>query len=394
MGARVDADRIAAIETFVVTLPRDEPYLGALRAGETPNARGYFVRRGNRTVYPVFDRTVLVKATCASGAVGWGETYGIVAPGAVVAIVEDLLAPFCVGRDPRDAESIHDDLYDLMRVRGHAGGYYGDALAGVDIAIWDLAARLAGKPLVELLGGKRRERIRAYVSGLPKATLPARVDFAAAWVAKGFDAVKFAAVVADDGEFAEMAALREALGPGIAIMADLHWRYDASTAIETIRRLDEHDLRFAEAPCAPEDIEGLSRVAASVRPPVAAGEEWRTVHEARWRFERKALGIVQPEMGHTGVTEFLRIARLAHANGAPTIPHATIGVGVFQAASLHAAAALPDVPYHEYQHSVFDRMARYVRGDMACRDGWFHLPSGPGLGVEPAPELLKLAEKR
>lgn len=390
----MDPDRIASLETFVVTLPREIPYLGALRAGETANARGYFVRKGNRTVYPTFDRTVLVRATSASGAVGWGETYGIVAPGAVVAIVEDLLGPFCVGRLPRDAEAIHDDLYDLMRVRGHYGGYYGDALAGVDIAIWDLAARLAGKPLVELLGGRRRERVRAYVSGLPKPTLTERVDFAGEWIAKGFDAVKFASVVADDGEVAEMAALRAALGPKVAIMADLHWRHEAEAAIELIRRLDAHDLRFAEAPCAPEDIEGLARVAANVRPPVAAGEEWRCVHEARWRFERKALGVVQPEMGHTGVTEFLRIARLAHAHGAPTIPHATIGVGVFQAASLHASAALPDVPYHEYQHSVFDRMARHLRGDMACRDGWFHPPNGPGLGVEPAPELLKLAEKR
>jgi galactonate dehydratase len=312
-----------------------------------------------------------------------------VAPGAVVAIVEDLLGPFCAGRSAHDAAAIHDDLYDLMRVRGHSGGYYGDALAGVDIALWDLAARLAGKPLVELLGGRRRERVRAYLSGLPKPTLGERVDFAGAWIAKGFDAVKFASVVADDGEIAEMAALRKALGAKVAIMADLHWRYEADAAIELVRRLDEHDLSFAEAPCAPEDIEGLARVAANVRPPVAAGEEWRNVHEARWRFDRKALRIVQPEMGHTGVTQFMRIGELARGHGAPTIPHATIGVGIFQAASLHAAAALPDVPYHEYQHSVFDRMARHLRGDMRCERGFFSLPTGPGLGVEPDPSVFR-----
>jgi galactonate dehydratase len=73
------------------------------------------------------------------------------------------------------------------------------------------------------------------------------------------------------------------------------------------------------------------------------------------------------------------------------MPHASIGIGVFQAASLHAAATLPDVPYHEYQHSIFDKNLRYVETAMRCERGFFHLPEGPGLGTAPTEELLAAA---
>ena len=144
------SESIATVECFIVRVPRDEPYLGGLRPGESVNRRGYLVRQGNRSVYPTTDTSVLVKVTSRSGAVGWGETYGIVAAGAVTEIIDDLLGPMLEGRDPRDPGVLHEDLYDLMRVRGFFGGYYLDALAGVDIAIWDLAGKLAGVPLARL----------------------------------------------------------------------------------------------------------------------------------------------------------------------------------------------------------------------------------------------------
>lgn len=387
-------ETIVSVETFIISIPRDVPYLGALRTGESVNARGYFVRKGNRTAYPRTDMSVLVKVTGSSGAVGWGETYGIVAPGAVCEIIDDLLGPILVGRDPRDPGVLHEDLYDLMRVRGFFGGYYVDALAGVDIAVWDLAAKLAGVPLARLLGGIRETRIPAYVSGLPKPTLAARVAFAQEWVAKGFDALKFAAAVADDGELAEMKALREGLGPKPRIACDMHWKWTGLQAIKLIDAMEAHDLWFAEAPCQPEDIDGQAQVASSVRTSVALGEEWRTAYEYRPRFVRRCMDIVQPEMGHTGVTEFMKIARMAEAFHCKVIPHASIGIGIFQAASLHAAAALPNVPYHEYQHSIFDRNLRYVSGDMRCEAGLFHLPTGIGHGVEPTADVWQHVVRR
>jgi hypothetical protein len=96
-------DRIESVSAFVVEIPRDVPYLGPLRPGEFVNRRGYIVRQGNRTLYPTADRSVVLRITTEAGLTGWGETYGIVAPEAVRAIIEDVVAPVLEGRDPSAA---------------------------------------------------------------------------------------------------------------------------------------------------------------------------------------------------------------------------------------------------------------------------------------------------
>jgi galactonate dehydratase len=383
---------VASVEVFSLMQPRDTPYLGALRPGEATSASGYIVRRGNRTVYPTFDRSVLVRITTEAGTVGWGETYGIVAPGAVAAIVNDLLASFVIGRTAEDPSTVFDDLYDMMRVRGYSGGFYVDALAAIDIALWDIAGRESGVPLVELLGGGR-ETIPAYVSGLPERTLADRVALAYRWQDLGFDAFKFATPVADDGATAEMEGLRAALGPSARIAADMHWNQTPDEALALVAGMAPYNPWFVEAPVWPEDIDGLARVSHGTEIPVAVGEEWRTVWDMRHRIDRCRIAIVQPEMGHKGVTGFRRIGALAAERGIKVIPHATIGAGIFLAASLHTAANLPTLVAHEFQHSIFEPNRRLLEGDMDCRGGIYHLPTGPGLGVRPSEEALRLLQR-
>jgi len=385
------SERIASLEVFIVEIPRDVPYLGALGPGEAVNAHGYFVRAGNRTVYPVTDRSILLKLVTESGAIGWGETYGIIAPRATTEIILDLFAPFLIGRDPRDPAVIHDDLRDMMRVRGSAAGFYGDALAAVDIALWDTAAKLAGLPLARMLGGVRRTEIPAYLSGLPKPTLAERVALAEEWAARGFTAFKFAAAVSEEGELAELAALRSALGPEAGIGIDLHWRYTAAEAVRLAHRLAPLDPLFIEAPVAPEDAHGLRAVAAASPVPVAAGEEWFSAHEVAARLPGPA--VLQPEMGHTGVTEFLRIAELASAHHLRLMPHATVGLGIFLAASLQVCAALRDPILHEYQHSIFDRNLQFIDGNLALSGTAYRVPDGPGLGVAPSEAVWRHATR-
>lgn len=384
-------DPIERIEAFVVTIPRDAPYLGPLGPGEVVNERGYFVRQSNRTIYPAQDRSVVLKVTTRNGVVGWGETYGLTSPEVIGLFLDDLIAPLVRGRDPFDVEVIWEDLYDILRVRGYGGGFYLDAVAALDIALWDICGRLTGLPLRKLLGGERRSVVPAYISGLPRAMLAERVELARAFVASGFDAIKFAAAVSSEGIEAELAALREALGPGVRLMIDFHWMFGRGEAAALISRLERHGLYFAEAPVHSEDVEGLAHVSRLVSTPVAAGEEWRTVFDAQARIAKGAVSIVQPEMGHTGVTQFIRIARLAEAHHIPVIPHATVGIGIFLAASLQASAAIRDVPMHEYQHSIFDRNAGLLDGMPACDAGGYQLPQGPGLGVTPSQEFWKHA---
>lgn len=387
------SDRIARVEAFTLTIPRETPYLGPPQPGEAPNARGYMVRRGNRTVYPMFDRSILVRVETAHGVVGWGETYGIVAPGAVLALIADLYADFTIGRDACAPAAIHDDLYDLMRVRGYTGGFALDALAAIDIALWDVASRIAGLALAQMLGGRRRTSVPAYVSGLPRETRAERAALAQAWRDRGFNAFKFAAPVADDGVALEMAGLRAALGPDARIACDLHWAQPAHEAAALIRAMEPHSLWFAEAPVRTEDVAGLAQVGRSVQAAIAVGEEWRTVHDMVHRLAAARIDIVQPEMGHKGVTEFMRIGALAHAHHIDVIPHATIGAGIFLAASLQCSAALPGIVAHEYQHSIFEPNRRLLDGGMDCAAGAYTPPDGPGLGVTPSPEALRLMER-
>jgi L-alanine-DL-glutamate epimerase-like enolase superfamily enzyme len=251
------------------------------------------------------------------------------------------------------------------------------------IAIWDLFGKLLGQPGVKLLGGQRHERIPAYVSGLPGATLDAKLALARSFQVRSFDAFKFSDAVSFDGIVQEMRFLREGLGPDVRLMVDLHWKFTAQQAVQLIDQLAEFRPYFVEAPCQPEDIEGQAHVGAHVRVPLALGEEWRTVFEYRLRLERRAMSIVQPEMGHTGISQFMQIGRMANTFHMQVIPHAGIGIGIYQAASLHASAALPNLPMHEYQHAVLDCNLQYVDTTMRCDNGAFTLPQGPGLGIAP-----------
>jgi galactonate dehydratase len=375
--------KICRVETFIISIPRDVPYMGPLGPGESINERGYLIRHGNRSIYPSTDMSVLIKITADDGTIGWGETYGIVAPNAVTSIIDDVLGPVVVGRDPRDVVTIQEDLYDLMRVRGFFGGFYVDSIAGVDIAIWDLFGKLVGQPVVKLLGGQRQTQIPAYVSGLPGKTLDDRLRVAKDFKARGFDAFKYHSAVSFDGIVEEMRVLREGLGSEVKLMVDLHWKFTAQEAIQLIEQITPYRPYFVEAPCQPEDIEGQAHVGANIKVPLALGEEWRTVYEYRLRMERRSMSIIQPEMGHIGVSQFMQICRMANAFHMKVIPHASIGIGIFQAASLHATAALPNSPMHEYQHSIFDRNLQYVNTAMTCTNGAFTMPEGPGLGIEP-----------
>lgn len=381
-------DTIVKVETFPLQIPREVPYLGSLN-GLEPNEKGCFIRPGNRTLYSIHTHSMLVKLTTRDGAVGWGEALAPVAPKVSASVVDELLGPLLLGRDPQNAVAIHEDLYDTMRVRGYSEGFFSDALSALDMALWDIKGKQLGVSVGTLLGGKRRDKVPAYVSGLPRTTLPQRVELAQEWVEKGFDAVKFATVVSYEGDVAEIAALRKGLGEGVSIMADLHWRFDAVEAVRAIRRMNEYDLAMAEAPVHPQDIEGQAFVTANCGTNVGVGEELRNEFDFRDRFVHRCMNVAQPEMGRLGVTAFWNVCQMARAFHCKVMPHASIGVGVFLAASLQVSGAVQELPYHEYQHSVMDGTLRFLDTDMACEKGFYTVPTGAGLGVEPRDELFQ-----
>jgi galactonate dehydratase len=118
------------------------------------------------------------------------------------------------------------------------------------------------------------------------------------------------------------------------------------------------------------------------------GEEWRTVYDAQARINARAVHIIQPEMGHTGITQFMRMGLAAQAANLRIIPHATIGSGIFLAASLQASAALEGIVCHEFQHSIFCRNTGLITEGIEVENGEYRLADKPGLGIEPTEELI------
>ncbi|MDC0738314.1 mandelate racemase/muconate lactonizing enzyme family protein [Cognatishimia sp. SS12] len=383
--------RIEKIEVFLFERSKDDAYLGATDQGIVDLGPDYFVRRFNGTIYPKNDRSIVVALTDSDGATGWGETYGLVAPKAVAALISDLFGPYLKTLDLNDPAQVWDQLYELQRVRGYWGGYLADALAALDIALWDLSCRSNGQSLQAALGRAGTGAMDAYVSGLPAKTRVARADLALSWKDKGFDKVKTPIGAVDNGDvIGEMIGLRKALGDEHHIALDMHWTRSADECIQLDKDLAEMRPWFLEAPTKAEDIAAQHKIRAEIGAPLALGEEWRTDWDYRNRL--KACDIIQPEMGHTGVTQMVRMGHLAHDNGAKIMPHATIGLGIFMAASLRTAFALKAAA-HEFQHTIYHRNGALLDGLATCENGAFQIPDTPGHGVSPTAEAFNYLTK-
>lgn len=381
--------KIKKVECFKLALPRDTPYLGQLGPNDRLTDNGCFIRAENGGMYSLKDHSLLVKVTTDSGHYGWGECVTVIAPQVAEAIVKEILAPQVLDRNPLNVIQITEDLYNTNRIRGFFGGFFMDAICALDIALWDLKAKLLGVPVCQLLGGERTHKLKAYVSGLPESTAEGRARLAKEWVDKGFDTIKVPIIYNLEHPEKEMESLRKAVGPDVKLMVDMHWKYTANEAIRVINKMDQFDLYVAEAPCKAEDMDGQAQVTANVGVNVAIGEELRTVFEYSPRFAKRCMNIIQPEMGRTGLTQFWHISQMARTYHQLLMPHGSIGIGIFLSASLHASAASSQFACHEYQHSIVDKNLKYLKGNLSCSEGYFHLPDGIGLGVEPTEDVIE-----
>jgi D-galactarolactone cycloisomerase len=374
--------RVVEVSTFVLRLSADDAYLGALADGRRlRDEDGYVVRAPWRSLYSARYETVLVRLTTDNGLAGWGEALAPVGPEVVATVIERLLAPQLLGRDPRQVRPAWSALRDLMRERGHLVGHQADALAAVDIALWDLAGQAYGAPVADLLGGAFRTEIPTYVSGLPKPTDPERAELAARWATDGARAIKLHLGLGVDADVATFDAV-QAAAPEARIAVDAHWAYSKPDALRLGQALDARNALFFEAPLAPEDVRGHAELAGRLITPVAAGEALRNRYEFLAWLEAGALGVAQPDIARTGITEAMVVAELAAAHHTPVAPHHSVGLGVSLVAGMHVAAAVEQLLYLEYQPAPFPLAQRILRTPLDVQPARMRPPAGPGLGVE------------
>nr|WP_238363306.1 mandelate racemase/muconate lactonizing enzyme family protein [Actinopolymorpha pittospori] len=342
---------------------------------------GYVVRAPWRSLYSARNETVLVRLRTDDGSVGWGEALAPVGPEVVATAIDQLLAPQLLGRDPRRVRPAWSELRDLMRERGHLVGHQADALAAVDIALWDLAGKVHQAPLADLLGGAFRTAVPTYVSGLPKPTDTERAELAERWAKDGATAMKLHLGQGVEADLATFDAVAAA-APAARIAVDAHWAYSKPEALRLGQGLDARGALFLEAPVAPEDVRGHADLAARLVTPVAVGESLRNRYEFLAWMSEGALGLVQPDVARTGVTEAMVIAELAAAHHLPVAPHHSVGLGIAIAAGIHLAAAVDNLLALEYQPTPFSVAQRILRTPLRADASVLHLPNGHGLGVD------------
>ena len=370
---------IDEVETFVLKLTAGEPYLGSFGGNAEPS--GYVVREPWRSLYSGRYETLLVKLVARDGTTGWGEALAPVGPEVPAAVVDVLLAPVLRGADASRPRPVWFRLRELMRERGHLTGHQADALAAVDIALWDLAGRLAGRSVAEMLGGAFRDELLCYVSGLPRSTDEERADLAKEWAERGARAVKLHLGRGVKADLATVAVVREA-APSLRVAADAHWAYRIDDALRLANGLANAGCWFLESPLAPEDVAGHAELVSRSPLPVAIGETLRNRFELTQWLDARALRIAQPDIGRTGITEAMAFSELCAARHVPVAPHHSVGLGIAMAAGVQASAAMESFEVFEFQPSSVEVGVRILTEEMAVRPDRIAVPGGPGLGVE------------
>jgi L-alanine-DL-glutamate epimerase-like enolase superfamily enzyme len=355
----VPADAIARIDTFPLRVP--------FRAGPRDAGR------------PPVD-SLLVKVTTAGGCEGWGEAFGFEATPVTRRAVHDLIAPLCTGRDPAQVGPLMREVQQKLQVFGR-GGTVIHALSAVDTALWDIKGKTAGLPLHQLLGGGAAS-LPCYASLDPYGDARAVRAAVRAALDAGFGDVKL-----HERDVAAVRAAREEAGPETGLMLDVNCPWTYTEALAAAERLREFRLRWLEEPLwPPEDRAGLARLRAAGGIPLAAGENAGTFLELAALMD--AVDYIQPspaKMG--GVTALLGVFHAAAARGTAVMPHTFYhGPGLLAAVHVTAALGAPGA-YVEWRHSALQALPY---GTALLPDGGrLQVPLGPGLGLDPDPDVLR-----
>ena len=344
---------------------------------------------------------VYVKVETDEGITGWGESRPINKVETLVGYLHDVAERFVVGRDPFEVEMLVRRL--TIEDYGRPGEVAMTGLAVIEMACWDIMGKALGQPVYRLLGGAVRERIKAYANGwYTVERTPAEFHAAAQRaLAKGYRALKFDPFGAGyyEMERAEklksvglVEAVRDAVGPDVEILIEMHGRFNPVTAVEMTRLLAPYEPGWVEEPVPPGNIAALKKVADAVAPlgvPVATGERIHTLDEYRPVMELHAADIIQADISHFGgILNTRKLAAWADTYYMLIAPH-NVGGPVSTAAALHFAACTLNFKIQEHFND-FDEswVLGSAPGLPAVVDGYFSLPTGPGLGVTVNEEII------
>ena len=384
--------RISEVEALILREPPEKKpeheFVSMTPLGSTTGGIGLWDRleRAETVRQGGYRQTLLVKITTDQGIVGWGESHAVMTPRVVKTILTDLFRPILLGLDARQIEPIWEKMYSTQRLRGYGTGYFTRAMAGVDIALWDIVGRAAGMPVYQLLGGKFRDSIPTY-QGVGGGTPDEVRTNSRALLERGFPNQKMS-LAKGRGEQARdvsrvLAAAEVLAGKG-QILVDSLAGYTLAEATRVGRTLDEiENLGWWEDVLMPEDYGAYAILAERMDTPICAGEQYSNRFQFRDLFERRACDIVNPDTSRVGITETKRIAIMADAYNILFAPHSSMGSAPYRASAIHLCAATPNAVILEGGESYTRAFGNAIlKIPLPYKPGSVDVPDGPGLGFE------------
>ncbi len=345
------------------------------------------MQEGTRTSQGTFGAVsiVLVEIRTADGFAGYGECLGRFGARAYAELINEVFAPRLLGQSAFDIRR----LWQQMRasLTGRAGGMLVEAIAGVDIALWDVVGKALGQPVHRLLGGVGRAQVDCYASSVNWASLDVMEAQALHVVSLGFQAIKIKLGQPVARAIEAATRLREVVPPHVRLSVDANWAYSLDEAVAVGHALHRLGYWFFEEPIVPEDVAGYAQLRRTVSVPLAAGESDYTVAHASELLRERLVAMIQPDVARAGgISETRDIATLAQAFHVGYAPHVGWSGAVCVAASLQLAAAMPAFVSFECMF-----IANPLRDELATQrvgaaqdliDGRLAVPQGPGLGIE------------
>jgi L-alanine-DL-glutamate epimerase-like enolase superfamily enzyme len=317
----------------------------------------------------------------------------------LAAMLQERILPFFAGRDARDLETMIDEIYVYKWNYKYAGSAFWMTVAWAEAAVLDLLGKATGKSIGDLLGGRQRDRVPVYVSSLIRDTTP---EEEVEWVGRRIEQTRAKAVKlkiggrlsknadASPGRTERLLALaRQTWGGEMKIYVDANGSYDAPYALDVAKMLKDHNVVFFEEPCPFEELDETKRVADALDMPVAGGEQDASLPRFEYMARNRVVDILQPDMLYNG--GFIRNHRtniIARHYGLPLTPHSPYW-GPRQALSIHFCATLAELPIElEFAAALPESPMDWYSPQISVENGVVTVPTGPGLGIEFAREVV------
>jgi len=344
-----------------------------------------------RKISPMQRGFALVRVETDAGIVGWGEastSYGHIYPNVVRAIIDDAISRAIIGKDPLD---INSRLYDMkLYVHPWLGwdGIAAQTIGAVEIALWDILGKACDKPIAHLFGA-RREKVPLYGTGTvnPGEDPKWHGQYFDTLLENGFKGVKTRISSGIEKDIAQIAGVRDYIGPNVELMVDAYFCYTPASAIKLAKLMAPYKPLFFEEPVPQHMLPGIAQLREESPVPIAYGERLYSLSGFEILVNRKAADVLQPDATVCGgILECIEVNALGKANNLKVFPHIGGLSAVGLAANLHLAAII-NCDMLEYDGSSFQPMRDEILRDPIfswerLEDGCLRVPDGPGLGIE------------